>query len=85
MTKIVKFMLIAVAVVSISSCKDETMESTYVGFRDGIETPDTNLVYDVIDYVAKFDTTVNELFTVEQTLQGEILSLILFFLLLTFK
>ena len=73
MTRIVKIMLIAVAVISFSSCNDE-MESTYVGFEDGIETPDTNIVYDGLDYVAKFDTTVNELFTVEQTLRGNILT-----------
>ncbi len=73
MTKIVKITLIAVAVISFSSCNDE-MEPTYVGFKDGIETPDTNIVYDGLDYVAKFDTTVNELFTVEQTLRGNILT-----------
>jgi hypothetical protein len=73
MQKIKTFAAAMLCAVVFSSCENE-MESTYVGFRDGIETPDTNLVYDGLDYVAKFDTTVNELFTVEQTLRGNILT-----------
>jgi len=57
--------LAAIMVVICSlSCSKEEMESTYVGFAEGIADPSQTLVYEGTAHTAQFDTTANNLFTV---------------------
>ncbi|MBE6450627.1 MAG: hypothetical protein E7016_01535 [Alphaproteobacteria bacterium] len=65
--------LAAIMVVICSlSCSKEEMESTYVGFAEGIADPSQTLVYEGTAHTAQFDTTANNLFTVEQYVEGNL-------------
>ena len=66
--------LAAIMVVICSvSCSKEEMESTYVGFAEGIYAdPSQTLCYEDTEHVSEFDTTACELFTVEQYVEGNL-------------
>ena len=71
-TRAVKALAAIMVVICSLSCSKEEMESTYVGFAEGIADPSQTLVYEGTEHTAVFDTTVCELFTVEQSVKGEL-------------
>ncbi len=67
-----KLMAIAVFSFAVISC-DEMERTTFLGLESEIKTK-SETGYDNISLVARFDTTANKLFTVEQNVRGEIVS-----------
>lgn len=67
-----KLMAIAVFSFAVIGC-DEMERTTYLGLESEVKTK-SQTGYDNISLVAKFDTTANKLFTVEQNVRGEIVS-----------
>ena len=69
---VAKIMAIAAACVMVFGC-DQLEMSTHLGVESEVTTKGQT-GYDNISLVAKFDTTANKLFTVEQNVSGEIVS-----------
>lgn len=67
-----KLMAIAVFSFSVIGC-NEMERTTYLGLESEVKTK-SQTGYDNISLVARFDTTANKLFTVEQNVRGEIVS-----------
>lgn len=67
-----KLMAIAVFSFAVIGC-DEMERTTYLGLESEVKTK-SQTGYDNISLVARFDTTANKLFTVEQNVRGEIVS-----------
>lgn len=67
-----KLMAIAVFSFAVIGC-DEMERTTFLGLESEIKTK-SQTGYDNISLVARFDTTANKLFTVEQNVHGEIVS-----------
>ena len=67
-----KLMAIAVFSFALIGC-DEMERTTYLGLESEVKTK-SQTGYDNISLVARFDTTANKLFTVEQNVRGEIVS-----------
>ena len=67
-----KLMAIAVFSFAVIGC-DEMEKTTYLGLESEVKTK-SQTGYDNISLVAKFDTTANKLFTIEQNVRGEIVS-----------
>lgn len=67
-----KLMAIAVFSFSVIGC-NEMERTTFLGLESEVKTK-SQTGYDNISLVAKFDTTANKLFTVEQNVRGEIVS-----------
>ncbi len=67
-----KLMAIAVFSFAVIGC-DEMERTTYLGLESEVKTK-SQTGYDNISLVARFDTTANKLFTIEQNVRGEIVS-----------
>ena len=67
-----KLMAIAVFSFAVIGC-DEVERTTYLGLESEMKTK-SQTGYDNISLVAKFDTTANKLFTIEQNVSGEVVS-----------
>ena len=67
-----KLMAIAVFSFAVIGC-DEMERTTFLGLESEVKTK-SQTGYDNISLVARFDTTANKLFTVEQNVRGEIVS-----------
>ncbi|MDY4885520.1 MAG: hypothetical protein SO141_04635 [Alphaproteobacteria bacterium] len=67
-----KLMAIAVFSFAVIGC-DEMERTTFLGLESEVKTK-SQTGYDNISLVARFDTTANKLFTIEQNIRGEIVS-----------
>lgn len=67
-----KLMAIAVFSFAVIGC-NEVERTTYLGLESEVKTK-LQTGYDNISLVAKFDTTANKLFTIEQNVSGEVVS-----------
>lgn len=67
-----KLMAIAVFSFAVIGC-DEMERTTFLGLESEVKTK-AQTGYDNISLVARFDTTANKLFTIEQNVRGEIVS-----------
>lgn len=71
-TALAKLMAIAVFSFAVIGC-DEMERTTFLGLESEVKTK-SQTGYDNISLVARFDTTANKLFTVEQNVSGEIVT-----------